>query len=247
MDQEKGFIELNEYIFEYLSGKKLDSGFKLKIEKYTGTKYDVASLTIEKIKNKSVIHLGCADHLDLIMKKIRNNTWFHKILTENSAECIGLDINREAVEYIRNNTEFLNVYYCDILNGLPNNLSTKKWDYLVAGEVLEHISNPSVFLEDIRVKYSGIIEKILITVPNALRIENFKFALRNIECVNSDHYYWFTPYTLAKVVYRAGYKINEIYLATKYIFDLRARSRLKYYLLKRFPLLRDTIILEANF
>lgn len=199
------------------------------------------------MKNKSIIHLGCADHLDLIMKKISNNTWLHKILTENAAECIGIDINKEAIDYIKNNAGFSNVYYCDILNGLPEEFSTKKWDYLILGEILEHVKNPSDFLEDIRAKYSGVIEKIIITVPNALRIENFKFALQNIEFINSDHYYWFTPYTLSKIVYQAGYKINEVYLANGFPFSLKAQLRLKYYLLQRFPLLRDTIVLEADF
>lgn len=48
------------------------------------------------------------------------------------------------------------------------------------------------------------------TVPNALSKINFELAQKNIECINTDHKYWFTPYTTIKVLNEAGYKLEQL-------------------------------------
>lgn len=48
---------------------------------------------------------------------------------------------------------------------------------LYAGEILEHISNPMEFLSSIKRNYRNEIKRVVITVPNAFRLDNFRYAI----------------------------------------------------------------------
>lgn len=55
----------------------------------------------------------------------------------------------------------------------------------------------------------------MLTVPNALGLIYMSMALNEgCENINSDHKYWFTPYTIQKVLYSAGYETEEIIMCT---------------------------------
>lgn len=82
--------------------------------------------------------------------------------------------------------------------------------------MLEHVDNPVQFLEAVNKNYREIVDKIIITVPNAFSIFNFMTALSGKEAINTDHRYFFTPYTLCKIAYMAGMMPEEIYYAEKW-------------------------------
>ena len=124
----------------------------------------------------------------------------------------------------------------------PAEIVSKKWDYIVAGEVLEHIDDPVMFLKSIREKYGACTERILITVPNALSYTNFRFALRNIEMINTDHRFWFTPYTLLKVASQAGITVEDFDLCGD---DKPSLFSVKWWL-KDKPLFRNRIVLRGK-
>jgi hypothetical protein len=107
----------------------------------------------------------------------------------------------------------------------------------VFGEVVEHIPNPVSFLSRFRENYGDVVDQIVITVPNAFRGGNIKGILKNVETINSDHRFFFTPYTIAKVAIDAGYAPVEVKMAT----FMRA-GKLKSMLLRRLPLLAEDII-----
>ena len=53
--------------------------------------------------------------------------------------------------------------------------------------------------------YSAFTNELVITVPNAMSIKNTVFSFSNKEQINSDHYYWFSPYTLSRILIKAGF------------------------------------------
>jgi hypothetical protein len=121
----------------------------------------------------------------------------------------------------------------------------EKWDYLILGELLEHIDNPVLFLSQIRQKYGKVIDKVLITVPNGLRWVNIKRVFRNKEVINSDHRFWYTPYTLAKVCTNAGLEVEEFtflldYKMVWYSFITKTIYRLR-------PALLDNLSMISRF
>jgi hypothetical protein len=84
---------------------------------------------------------------------------------------------------------------------------------MILGEIIEHISNPAAFLNALRERYAGYVGKIILTTPHAFRYKNFTRAAKtHQEIINSDHRFWFTPYTLAKIAVDAGLWPEEFWL-----------------------------------
>lgn len=201
----------------YLSGRRLSVGVG-----YHHSENRDYSTRVEKIieiigDRSNLIHLGCCDHKELIQKRIRLHEWLQVILEENANKVIGIDINSEAVEYCRNQLGMKNMYCFDMTMEIVETrecLSSngKKWDYIIAGEIIEHLDNPVEFLSILNENYHDMIDKLVVTVPNAFYIDNFKRAWRNQEIINSDHRYWFTPYTIAKVLTIAGFHIEQVFV-----------------------------------
>ncbi|MDK2932814.1 MAG: hypothetical protein PWP27_624 [Clostridiales bacterium] len=235
-------IDMNTY--QYIKGCKFSSGLNVDIaHKESSIKYRMEYIE-DIIRDKKVIHLGCVDHVPLIKDKIKLNLWFHKRLTDVSSECLGIDINEKGVDYVINELRFHNVIYGDILGTDIAEIKQKTWDYMIIGEILEHVDNPALFLGKILTNYKNNINKVIISVPNAFRIENFKNAYRNIELINTDHRYWFTPYTLWKVIHSAGGELESLELCQSYkpVSKNRFQNFILVQKLKKYPAFRDTIV-----
>jgi hypothetical protein len=59
--------------------------------------------------------------------------------------------------------------------------------------------------------FAPYCKQIIITVPNISSKHRFNSIVSNVECINSDHRYWFTPFTSAKVVTCSGMNMSNIY------------------------------------
>lgn len=236
---------ISEEVHSYLSGDKFTNSLYFPIsvpEKKVAYRVDYI---VNRTRNQKVIHMGCADHIELIEKKIKQGSWLHSLLEENCENCLGVDIDEQAIRYIKK-LGFKNTMVLDIVNDPPpSEINNTKWDYMVLGEILEHIDNPVAFLSEIHQKYSLFVGKLLISVPSALRLINFKKAFKHTELINSDHRYWFTPYTLAKVCILSGFKVDRFQMCKQ--SRLTRWSVINRFLLKRYPALRDTIVMEISF
>jgi 2-polyprenyl-3-methyl-5-hydroxy-6-metoxy-1,4-benzoquinol methylase len=179
-----------ENIAEYLADKKFDEGLKVRFT-FDKEKLTRSQKLIQLCTGKKIIHVGCVDHMPIIEEKIRNNTWLHKLVTEVAAECIGVDINKEGIEYMHK-IGYDNAYYGDLMKPTLPQITNNKWDYMILGEILEHVDNPCDFLVTLNKLYCDNVDKIIITVPNAFCEYNFKNVKKGIEMINSDHRSTFT-------------------------------------------------------
>lgn len=196
----------NTEIYKYIQGDLFSGGLSINFD---GTAvFKERETVIENlIENRKVIHLGCCDHLGAIEEKIRTNKWLHMKISDKAEKCIGIDINEEAIKLSSRYVD--NIMYGDISKKI-NEISIEHWDDLLIPDVLEHISNPVEFLSKIKENYKNTIERIIVAVPNAFSKYQCMRLSNNIECINSDHRYQFTPYTIAKVLNDAGYKIDKL-------------------------------------
>lgn len=201
----KSTFKISE-IKEYISGEKFSSGLTLFLNEKKIEMKSRINLICELVKGKRVIHLGFTDHLPLIKAKIENNTWLHGLLDKQCSECFGVDIDQETVDYVRTEYGYDNTICADIL--VDDLLKEKQgmWDYIILGEILEHVENPVNFIGTIQKKYQGKINKIIITVPNLFCKYHARNILKGVEHINTDHRYWFTPFTILKVVHEAGFR-----------------------------------------
>jgi hypothetical protein len=206
---------------------------------------DKNSFLAELVKGKKVIHLGCCDHQAVIDKKRKEGTWLHDILCKEADSCAGIDIDNAAVNYLTQQLGIQNIFCCDATFEIPQELKYTNWDYILAGETLEHIDNPVKFLTDIRNIYNPYVKEIILTVPNAFSYINFRNATKNFEANNPDHRYWFTPHTLGKVCFQSGFIPKDFYLINHF-HDSFSSFHLKF-LMRKFPMLRKNLVMVCSF
>lgn len=200
-------------ITKYLKGEELSTGLRIPIRRDKHPMLSREALIVDIIRNKSVLHIGCSDHIQIIDEKIKNGNWLHKLITDNASHCIGIDIDKPSIEYIRGRLGYNNVYHGDITADIIKPVTERKWDYVIFGEIVEHLDNPVNFLKAFREKYGDYISKFIITVPNIYNLQDYRAMLRYNENINTDHRFSFTPYTINKVIYSAGYMPEQVFYA----------------------------------
>ena len=188
---------------KYLRGEKFSTHYDMRLES-NKLVWRVGRI-VEICTNANVLHIGCCDHISVIEKKIRENTWLHGLLDEKCAYLQGLDICHEAVEICNKNR------YCSvpIIEGdatLCRLEKMEEYDYVLMPEMIEHVNNPVDFLKETKrnLKKQGFKGKYIITAPNALGIMKRNIFTKSCERINTDHKYWFSPFTLAKIMVEAG-------------------------------------------
>lgn len=232
---------------KFVAGEEFSTGYRFEFEQCQPLE-DRFSVFEKKFHNKNVLHIGCVDHLPVIERKMKKNVWVHNRIAQVSRKCIGFDINGPGITALRR-MNIDDVYEFDVCSGQHESTKGESWDYMFMGEVLEHIDNPVSFLADILDAWKGRVKKIVLTVPNAFNLANRRNSRSGFECINSDHRYWFTPFTISKVLYRGGYQ-NPI---TRFITGFpppagyKIKSIRKRWRLTKFPALRDTLLAEAEF
>lgn len=239
-------MKLDSKAFSYIDGTSFSDVFALSIEQLD--RFPERMEFVEEIvRGKTVLHIGCLDHVQLIESRIESGCYFHQRLTNIASECLGIDINQEGIKLIQEKFHFYNMHFGDIVcaHKIPE-IASKHWDYVVFGEVLEHIDNPVYFLKQFIANYKDNFDEIVITVPNAFKFVNIRRIFKNFEIINSDHRYWFTPYTIWKVVNQAGLFVDTIQMCTNGRLNNNLRKLVKDLILAQYPLLADNIVVVCH-
>ncbi|PAX59724.1 class I SAM-dependent methyltransferase [Brunnivagina elsteri] len=239
-------MKISSEILPYLEGEKFKDSLSFKITQKE-TPPDRIEFVENIIRGKSVLHIGCLDHVPLIQYRIKQGRWLHQRITDTASDCLGIDINREGIEFVRSHMNISNVCYGDIESANKiEAISARFWDYAVFGEVIEHLDNPVIFLEKFISNYGSHIGGIIITVPNAFRATNIRLLFKGLEVINSDHRFWFTPYTLLKVINQAGLVTEELQMCKFDYSSQGIREKIRDFVLKRYPLLAEDIVLVCH-
>ena len=241
-------MRLKADVIPYLNGEKFSNGLMVEFdfESEDGAVRSRIDWLELLCTNKKIIHVGCVDHnSQQIQHKLKRNKWVHARLSECASRCLGIDNNESGISYLKNEMGYHDVECVDLIKDESRLIGQSSWDYLLLGEVLEHIDDPVQFLRCLRKKYATHVNELLITVPNAFGRDIIRRVKQNKEPINTDHRYWFTPYTLAKVVWAAGLSIRYFRLCQNGV--VKRRSWLKNLRLKTQPLTRNNIILVAGF
>ena len=89
-------------------------------------------------------------------------------------------------------------------------LEGRRFDLVLAPEVLEHVDNSGLFLGNLHALLDEGGE-LLVSVPNAFRVETLLGLLRGQERVHPDHIYWFSYHTVTNLLRRAGFTPSEVF------------------------------------
>lgn len=181
------------------------------IEKKLHTKHE---LILGMIRGKNVVHYGCIDDsADIIDSKIANNIYLHKLITENAKRCIGIDMNTELMDYLKDKHHIDNIYYGNAEDpetfGCDRQL-LKSADILLIPDIIEHLDNPGKMLEGIKQYYPAHV-RILIITPNPFSYLNFVFTLVRREFYNAYHTCYFSTNNMQVLLSHYGIRMNKVY------------------------------------
>jgi len=163
---------------------------------------------VDYCRGKHVLHIGCVDR-GLVRQRLKDTTHLHHQLSLVAKRLIGIDVDKAGIDLLRR-VGFSQVYVVDVENEIiPANLM-KDIEVIVIPEVMEHLSNPGNFLDNLkRLDFSG---DIIVSVPNAFSYRVVTLVKdNNIELVHPDHNFYFSPTTLETLLRKHGFKtIDQI-------------------------------------
>lgn len=169
------------------------------------------AIVLNKCKGKRVLHLGCVD-TGLLEERFNRNELMHQRLSSVASELWGIDIDEDGVAFLRRQG-FQNVVVGDVCQlAAVDAIKGRRFDVILASEILEHLQNPGMLLDSIRGLMSGQRAELIVTVPNAFRIANLVSLLRGWEYVHPDHNYWFSYRTITNLLMKNGFDISEVYV-----------------------------------
>lgn len=157
---------------------------------------------------KSILHLGCVDS-PFIEARVAKGLLLHQRLSTINPDVTGVDLDSGGIEFMRCQLGFKNLYEGNIEKLDELGLS-KKFDVVLAPEIIEHINNPGLFFS----AALNVLEnngQLVITVPNSLFVKNFIHAIFRRENVHPDHNFYFSPVTLKHLVESNGFSVLEIF------------------------------------
>lgn len=178
-----------------------------------------------------ILDVGCAGHFP----EIGSPYWLHGELRRCFPDVIGIDISDENISYLTA-TGLDNIF---VMNA-ESFYFPEPFDTIVAGELIEHLSNPGKFLQRCRehLKPGG---RLILTTPYPFALFNILYSILKFPrtCSNTEHTCWFCPQTLMELARRHGFRVIHWELVPDYRPDVKSRRyRAFLFLLPLIPLRR---------
>lgn len=159
------------------------------------------------IKDGDVLDVGCcATNKNNLMKR-------HLEYSKTAKKIFGIDYNKEMLDIAKNKFKIKNLYYCDLTDDSNVDNITSilgKFDHIICTDVIEHISNLTIFFDNIK-KFMTSKSVLHLTTPNCRSIRWFYRAYKfNNFAINRDHVCWFDITTLYTLLKRSKLRINKL-------------------------------------
>ena len=167
---------------------------------------------LDECAGKRVLHLGCTNW-PYTKEAIDNNMLLHFELAKSARELYGFDFDQAGLDILAA-AGGENLYKVN-LERLDDLELDETFDVIVAGEVIEHLSNPGLFLQGIQ-RFMAPSTHLIITTINAYCGMRFAiYALRGNgginEPVHPDHVAYYSYKTLSHLVGRSNLDVAEWY------------------------------------
>lgn len=168
---------------------------------------------IKKVcEGKKVLHLGCTNY-PYTKEAIDNDALLHFELDKIASELYGFDFDQAGIDILEQNGT-KNLYQADLEKLEAVNLD-ETFDVIIAGEMIEHLNNPGLFLRGIK-RFMNPNTKLVITTINAYCAMRFwQYFLRGkggkAEPVHPDHVTYFSYSTLSLIIDHAGLSVSDFY------------------------------------
>ncbi len=159
---------------------------------------------------KKVLHLGCTNY-PYTKESLDNNILLHNEIETVARELYGFDFDQKGIAVLLD-AGGKNLFRAD-LEKLEEVRLDETFDVIIAGEMIEHLSNPGLFLKGIQ-RFMNAQTNLVITTINAYSAMRFMiYGLRGrggaLEPVHPDHVAYYSYRTLSLAVERENLRVRE--------------------------------------
>jgi 2-polyprenyl-3-methyl-5-hydroxy-6-metoxy-1,4-benzoquinol methylase len=207
-----------------------------------------------KCKGKTVLDLGCYD--ETALNKQSSGYWLFEEISKVADTLIGIDNSEKIPENGIILSEQAKILRGDIEDFNFKIISKYSFDIIIAGELIEHLTNTLSFFNKISIGFPG--KKLICTTPNSTSVSNIILSLFKRESTHIDHkqiYSFKTLNTLCGIAGFRDWKIIPYYV--KYTEMILKSGHVKKYFVKcsescintieyLFPLQSGGFILEID-
>lgn len=170
---------------------------------------------------KKVLHLGCTNY-PFTEQSLRDKSLLHFDIQAVAEDIYGFDFDQKGIDILES-AGAKNLYRAD-LEKLEDVALDETFDVIIAGEMIEHLSNPGLFLRGIR-RFMRADTDLIITTINAYgALRFFIYGLRGQggrnEPVHPDHVAYYSYKTLSMVIERENLRVKEFLF-----YDIGAEHR----------------------
>lgn len=172
--------------------------------------------------------------------------WPHKLLTDRASEVYGIDIKFEE-EKIPESSRYR--YKKAAAEDFSFDV---KFDVIFAGDLIEHLVNPGLFLENAKknLKPGG---RLILTTPNTFNLFVIAGKLTRPEpVINPDHTFYFNRRTISTLLDKCGWDVSEFGFMYTLDYDIKESYKKKllnivYKILSKFtPKFYETLIVIST-
>ena len=167
--------------------------------------YDRKDSIVNYCKGKVALDLGCTQHR-MMGKEINEENWLHYRIKQVAQKVIGIDYLKDEIKRL-NNIGY-NIIYGNIENIDKIELPVNHFDVIVCGELIEHLSNPGLFLKNVKTIMNNSA-LLIITTPNVYSRQRIKLMLNKKyekEWLNKEHKCWYSFETLKQLLINYNYQ-----------------------------------------
>jgi len=169
---------------------------------------DRRSYILRQCNKKRVLHVGCVDYAtsENWEQTVYTKHWLHGAIQSVAEEVIGIDSATDAVSELRERFGFMKIFQGKA--EAVGDLGMGCFDVIVAGELIEHMSNPGLFLDSAHsiLKRTGTL---VITTVNAYCARRFVRVALGKESIHPDHVAYYSHATLGALARAHGYAVAE--------------------------------------
>lgn len=150
--------------------------------------------------SESILDIGCVQH---DATNAASDDWLHQYLYELGDDVLGIDYLDDEVAALREAGYSVETADAEALD-LGNQFET-----VVAGELIEHLSNVGAFLDGVHdhLRPDG---RFVLSTPNAWAVNHFLQAVTGPVNCNAEHTCWFDERTLRQVLARHGFAVDRV-------------------------------------
>ena len=154
---------------------------------------------VDRVEGPTVLDLGAVQH---DANAAASENWLHDHLVRRFERVIGVDILAEDIQ--RLNGQGYEMVQADV-ETMELGVTA---DTVVAGELIEHLSNPGRMLDRAR-EHLADDGRLVLSTPNPWAFVHLRRHLHNGLQVNSEHTAWFGPTVLRQLVDRHGFDVVD--------------------------------------